>query len=343
MDPVSARHRITRRLGASRAEITQLGFGAAALGNLFGAVTEVDAREALEQAWSDGIRYFDTAPYYGYGLSERRVGNVLAGKARDAFCLSTKVGRLLRADVARPDVDEFCSPLPFGAVFDYGYDAAWRSVEDSLQRLGLARIDVALLHDLDPTVHDAESFSRYLQQATTGACRALDEMRAAGVVAAIGLGVNDWRTAEHFVREVDLDVVLLAGRYTLLEHEASLSFLPECDRRGVSVIIGGPFNSGVLAGDAHGRYDYAPAPEPVRKKIKCLRAICAGHSVDLAAAALQFPFGQPAVVSVIPGMRDASQVVQNVERFAAAIPPALWDDLRLEELLPAEVPVPAWS
>ena len=334
-------HRILRRPGTTRAEVTQLGFGGAALGNLFRAVGEAEAREAVEAALAAGLRYFDTAPYYGYGLSEHRIGAVLRTAARDGFTLSTKVGRLLRADLVASRGTEFRDPLPFGARFDYGYDATWRSLEDSLQRLGLGRIDIALVHDLDPTVHDPASHARYLDQARDGALRALAEMREQGVVAAIGLGINDWRAAERFVRERALDVVLLAGRYTLLEHEAAASFLPECARRGVSVVIGGPFNSGVLAGDGRGAYDYAPAPDPVRERVARLRAVCERHGVPLAAAALQFPFGQPAVVSVIPGMRSATEVRENVRLFNAAIPPSLWEALRGEGLLPAELPVPA--
>ena len=218
------RHRILRRLGATRCEVTALGFGGAALGNLFRAVPEADAREAVEEAISLGVRYFDTAPYYGYGLSEHRIGAVLRSTAREEFRLSTKVGRLLHADLVQSRGTEFCDPLPFGAVFDYGYDATWRSLEDSLQRLGLGRIDIALIHDLDPSVHDPASHARYLDQAQDGALRALGEMREQGVVAAVGLGINDWRAAERFVRECDLDVVLLAGRYTLLEQEAAVSF-----------------------------------------------------------------------------------------------------------------------
>ena len=226
-------------------------------------------------------------------------------------------------------------------MFDYRYDATWRSVEDSLQRLGLARIDIALLHDLDSTVHDAASFERHLEQAANGAFRALDEMRSTGIVAAIGLGINHCETAEHFVRNFDLDVVLLAGRYTLIEHGASASLLPECERRGVAVVIGGPFNSGVLAGDVHDRYDYVPTPPAVRKKVERLRVVCARHQIDLAAAALQFPFGQPTVVSVIPGMRTADQVRENVARMKVEIPSNLWRDLRCEGLLPADTAVPA--
>ena len=338
---MSARHCTLRRLGASQVKVTQLGFGGAALGNLFREVDEADAREAVEEAFSLGVRYFDTAPYYGYGLSEHRIGAVLRTRARDEFCLSTKVGRLLRADLVQSRGTEFRDPLPFGAVFDYGFDATWRSLEDSLQRLGLGRIDVALLHDLDPTVHEPDAHARYLDQAGGGALRALAEMRAQGMVSAIGLGINEWQAAERFVQDFDLDVVLLAGRYTLLEHGAAASFLPLCARRGVSVVIGGPFNSGVLAGDRAGAYDYAPAPEPVRERVTRLHAVCERHDVPLAAAALQFPLEHPAVVSVIPGMRSAAEVRANVSLFYDSIPPSLWEEFRAERLLPAEVPVPA--
>ena len=338
---VNEKHRIVRRLGATRAEVTQLGFGGAVLGNLFRAVPEANAREAVEAALSLGVRYFDTAPYYGYGLSEHRIGAALRTGARAEFQLSTKVGRLLHAGLVQSRGTEFCDPLPFGAVFDYGYDATWRSLEDSLQRLGLGRIDVALLHDLDPTVHEPTAHARYLDQARDGALRALAEMREQGIVSAIGLGINDWRAAERFVRECALDVVLLAGRYTLLEHEAAVSFFPECIRRGVSVVIGGPFNSGVLAGGRQGAYDYAPAPDPIRERVARLCAVCERHGVPLAAAALQFPLGQPAVVSVIPGMRSAAEVRENVRLFNATVPSSLWEELRSEELLPAEVPIPA--
>ena len=335
------RHRILRRLGTTRAEVTQLGFGGAALGNLFRAVPEADAREAVEEAFSLGVRYFDTAPYYGYGLSEHRIGAVLRSTAREEFTLSTKVGRVLRADLVQSRGTEFRDPLPFGAVFDYGYDATWRSLEDSLQRLGLGRIDIALIHDLDPSVHEPDAHARYLAQARDGALRALAEMREQGIVAAIGLGINDWRAAERFVRECDVDVVLLAGRYTLLEQAAAKSLLPLCEQRRVSVVIGGPFNSGVLAGDRAGTYDYAPAPGSVRARVARLREVCARHDVPLGAAALQFPFGQPSVVSVIPGMRNAAEVRANVRLFNVAIPPSLWEELHGEGLLAAEFPVPA--
>lgn len=328
-------------LGNSTAEVTALGFGAAPLGNLFAVVSEKDALAALDQAWSAGIRYFDTAPYYGYGTSEHRVGTGLATRPRDAFCLSTKVGRLLRAGVDRAADNEFSGTFPIGAVFDYGYDAAWRSVEESLRRLTLERVDVALLHDLDPTVHEPDAFEQYVNQALSGACRALEEMRQTEVVSAIGLGINDVRTALRFVREVALDVVLLAGRYTLLEHQSAQPLFDECERRNISVVIGSPFNSGVLAGDVHSYYDYAPSPPTVRARVEQLRVVCARHDVSLGAAALQFPFGRSSVVAVIPGVRDAEQVRENVKWLNAPIPTAMWEELRAQGLLADEVPVPS--
>ena len=335
------RHRDTHLLGDSAAAVTKLGFGAAALGSLFTAVTERDAVAALDQAWTHDIRYFDTAPYYGYGTSEQRVGSMLSDKPRDSFCLSTKVGRLLRKDVGQPAANEFRGSYTLGAIFDYGYDATWQSIEESLERLRLERIDVALLHDLDPTVHESDAYERYVRQAFDGGCRALEEMRRTGVVSAIGRGINDAPTAERFTREMSLDVVLLAGRYTLLEHANARSLFAECDRRGISVVIGSPFNSGVLADDAHSNYDYAPAPASILARVEQIRAICAHHCVSLGAASLQFPFGQPAVAAVIPGMRDAGEVRQNVEWLDAPIPQALWENLRTEGLLLEGVPMPA--
>ena len=337
------RHLHTHVLGNSKAKVTRLGFGAAPLGNLFAPVSEKDALTSLEQAWNEGVRYFDTAPLYGYGTSEQRLGEGLSGRPRDAFCLSTKVGRLLKAGLARPTDDEFSGSFALGAVFDYGYDAAWRSVEESLHRLGLDRIDVALLHDLDPTVHDAHAFKEHRDQALTGACRALVDMRQAGVVSAIGLGINDAEVALRFVREVALDVVLLAGRYTLLEQCHTRALFVECEKLNVSVIIGSPFNSGVLCTDVHSYYDYAPAPKAIMDRVAQMREVCARHGVSLGAAALQFPFGQCAVAAVIPGVRNAEQVRQNVNWLNASIPPDFWEELCTLGLLSREIPLPQWS
>ena len=337
---MNEKHRTLRRLGTSAAEVTQLGFGGAALGNMFRVVAETESREALEGALSLGVRYFDTAPFYGYGLSEHRIGEVLRSAARDAFCLSTKVGRLLRADLVESRGTEFCDPPPFGAVFDYGYDATWRSLEDSLQRLGLGRIDVALLHDLDPTVHEPEAHARYLNQATDGALRALAEMREQGLVSAIGLGVNVRQAAEGSCETSISTWCSSRGATRCSIMVSAADFLPECARRSVSVVIGGPFNSGVLASDGEGTYDYEPAPEHVRERVARLRAVCRRHGVPLAAAALQFPLGQPAVASVIPGMRSAAEVRENVRLFNTEIPSSLWEELRGEGLLAEETPVP---
>ena len=344
------KHAQRRRIGATGVEVTQLGFGAAALGNLFVPVADEDARATMAAAIEGGLRYFDTAPYYGYGLSERRVGNGLTHLPADAYVLSTKMGRLLRADAARPAGGEFADPLPFGAVFDYSRDGALRSLEDSLQRLGLAHVDIALVHDLDPTVHDDhESFERRFAEAVEGALPALSELRAGGVVSAIGLGINDWRTAERFLEAADLDVVLLAGRYTMLEQAAAETFLPNCAARGVSVIIGGPFNSGILAqgpsGGAQGphggaMYNYAPAAPAIIERVRRIDDICAGHGVPLAAAALQFSLGHPAVVSVIPGMRNAAEVTGNIALMNLPIPSDCWRELQHEGLIGKLVALP---
>ena len=338
------KHAQRRGIGATGVEVTRLGFGAATLGNMFVSVSADDARAALAAAVEGGIRYFDTAPYYGYGLSERRVGDGLGHLPPDAFVLSTKVGRLLRADVARPAEDEFADPLPFGPVFDYSRGGALQSLEDSLQRLGLARVDIALVHDLDPTVHDdPESFERRFAEAVDGALPALSELRAGGVVSAIGLGINDWRTAERFLVAADLDVVLLAGRYTMLEQAAAETFLPNCAARGVSVVVGGPFNSGILAQGprAGAMYDYAPAAPAVIESVRRIEGVCAGHGVPLAAAALQFPLGHPAVVSIIPGMRGAAEVRRNIALMNHPIPVDCWRELRREGLIGEQVVLPS--
>ena len=338
------KHAQRRRIGATDVEVTQLGFGAATLGNLFVPVDGGDSRAAMAAAIEGDLRYFDTAPYYGYGLSERRVGDGLIGLPPDAYVLSTKVGRLLRADVAPPAGGEFAAPLPFGAVFDYSRDGVLRSLEDSLQRLGLGRVDIALVHDLDPTVHDdRESFERHFAEAVEGALPALSELRASRVVSAIGLGINDWRTAERFLEAGDIDVVLLAGRYTMLEQAAAETFLPKCAARGVSVIIGGPFNSGILAhGPRDGAmYDYAPAAPAVIERVRRIDEVCAGHGVPLAAAALQFSLGHPAVVSVIPGMRSAAEVSRNITLMNHTIPGGCWRDLRREGLIGERVMLPS--
>jgi len=326
-----------RRLGSTSVEVSALGFGAAALGNLYQAISDADAQAALAAALDTGISYVDTAPHYGQGLSERRVGAAL----RPDAVISTKVGRVLNP-IAPPapgtERHGFVDGDPFEPEFDYSYDGVMRSFEDSLRRLGRSRVDILLAHDLGVVTHGADA-PRHMQAFRDGGYRAMRALKDQGVVGAIGLGVNEWQVCEEALASCDLDTVLLAGRYTLLEQTALQSFLPLCETRGVSVIIGGPLNSGVLADGDH--YDYGRVPEAVRERVRALKAVCADHGVSLAAAALQFPLAHPAVACVIPGMADAAQVQVNASLYVSAIAPALWDDLKAQGLLDAAAPTPA--
>ncbi|MDV6332495.1 aldo/keto reductase [Asticcacaulis sp. 201] len=325
-----------RRLGSTSVEVSPLGYGAAALGNLYRKISDDETREALTAAFDAGIRYVDTAPHYGQGLSERRVGAHL----RPGTTVSTKVGRVLTPiDPPPPGTERhgFIDGDPFDVAFDYSADGIVRSFEDSLQRLGIDRIDLLLVHDLGRATHGPDA-ERHMRDFLDGGYRAMADLKASGRVGAIGMGVNEWQVCEDVMAHCDLDAVLLAGRYTLLEQTALDSFLPLCDRTGVSVIVGGPFNSGVLIGDDH--YDYGAVPPAVAARVARLKAICTAHGVPLAAAALQFPLAHPAVVSVIPGMAAAAQVEANLTLFSTRIPDALWDELRHENMLHADAPLP---
>jgi D-threo-aldose 1-dehydrogenase len=325
-----------RRLGSTSVEVSSLGYGAAALGNLYRKISDDETREALTTAFDAGIRYVDTAPHYGQGLSERRVGAHL----RPGTTISTKVGRVLTPiDPPPPGTERhgFIDGDPFDVAFDYSADGIGRSFEDSLQRLGVDRIDLLLVHDLGRATHGPDA-DRHMRDFLDGGYRALADLKASGRVGAIGMGVNEWQVCEDVMAHCDLDAVLLAGRYTLLEQTALDTFLPLCDRKGVSVIVGGPFNSGVLIGDDH--YDYGAVPPAVAARVARLKAVCAAHGVPLAAAALQFPLAHPAVASVIPGMAGAAQVEANLALISVRIPDALWDDLRHDNMLHVDAPLP---
>jgi D-threo-aldose 1-dehydrogenase len=313
----------------------RLGFGAAPLGNLYRRVGDAEAEATLAAALSGGIGYVDTAPHYGQGLSERRLG-AYGG----APVLSSKVGRVLRPIAPPPPGTErhgFIDGDPYEPVFDYTRDGVLRSFESSQKRLRRERIDILLAHDLGAVTH-GEAHPRHLRDFLNGGYGAMRELKAAGAVSAIGLGVNEWQIAEEVLGHADLDVVMLAGRYTLLEQTALDSFLPLCERRGVRVIAAGPFNSGILSGgDA---YDYAPAPDAVRRRAAALAKVCAAHGAPLAAAALQFPLAHPAVVTVVAGMASADEARANVGLMDYAIPAALWADLKAEGLLRADAPTP---
>jgi D-threo-aldose 1-dehydrogenase len=319
------------RLGSSEVEVTRLGFGAAPIGNLFTRVGDPDATAAVDAAWSCGVRFFDTAPLYGHGLSEQRLGRALRAYQRDDLALATKVGRLLAPDVVKDD-DGFVDTPPVGWTYDFSHDATLRSLDDSLTRLGVARVD--LLHVHDPDDHADE--------ALRGAFPALRRLRDEGVIRALGAGMNQSALLARFVREADLDCVLLAGRFTLLDQSGLDELLPLCSARGVSVIAGGVFNSGLLADPSpRATYDYHTAPPALVERARRLESVCARHGVDLKAAALRFPLAHPAVACVLTGARSAAEMTQNARLFAAPIPLALWDDLRREGLLGAHVPTPA--
>lgn len=331
-----------RNLGKTGVRVTEIGFGGAPLGNLFAVVTEQDAQASLKQSWDSGCRFFDTAPFYGYGLSERRVGDALREKPRDQYVLSTKVGRLIRPGTAgRGGGTDFQSPMPFHAAFDYSYDATMRSFEDSLQRLGLDRIDVALIHDIGRDWH-GDNQPEIFRKAMAGSAKALAELKAAGKVAAIGIGVNEADVCFDALQAATFDCFLLAGRYTLLEQEPLDKLFPACRKHNVSIIVGGAFNSGLLArvGQPDATYNYGAVPPEIAQRAAALHEVCAHHNVPLPAAALQFPLGHPVVASVIPGARNAAEVASHWQWARMKIPAALWEDLRGRGLLHREAPAP---
>lgn len=326
-----------------RAALGRVGFGGAPLGNLYATLGDDDAAATLERAWSRGIRYFDTAPHYGSGLSEHRFGDFLRRRRRDDFILSTKVGRLLRPDVrAARDQNGYYGALPFAARYDYSGDGARRSLEDSLQRMGLARVDIVYVHDIDVRTHGAAQPARY-REAMTGALPALTRLRDEGVIGAIGLGVNEWEVCRDVLRDADIDCLLLAGRYSLLDQSALAELLPLCAQRGAAVVIGGPYNSGILAtGAVQGaRYDYQDAPMAIVEQVGRIEAICRRYAVPLRAAALQFPLAHPAVRSVIPGARSPAEVDDAIDMMNVLIPADFWRALVDAQLIPAQAPLPA--
>ena len=341
MDPLAR-----RRLGKSGVELTAMGFGGAPLGELFTRVSDADAEATLQAAWDCGIRYFDTAPWYGRGLSEHRFGRFLYRQPRADFVLSTKVGRVLRAP---PDPDGFdtgfwTGGLHFDHVFDYSYDGIMRSYEDCLQRLGMNRIDLLVIHDLDYWHHGVEAkVQAYLGQLATSGWRALDELRSARLIKGVGAGINELGMIPRFLDLVDLDFFLVALRYTLMEHDTLDVELPYCERRGVGIVIGGVFSSGIMAtGPVPGaKYNYADAPPEVIQKVRRFEAVCGRHRVALPAAALQFPLGHKTVTSVIPGGFEPRHVEANMAHMRAKIPGDFWAELRREGLIRGDAPVPS--
>jgi D-threo-aldose 1-dehydrogenase len=329
------------RIGTTDLAIDSLGFGCASLGNLYHAVSDEEATDILTTARASGFRYFDTAPHYGLGLSERRVGDALRG-SKDCI-LSTKVGRLLRPAGYAAERHGFLSPMPFDIEHDYSYDGVMRSFEDSLQRLGLDRIDILFMHDIGPDTHGDDD-ERLFPIAMDGGYRAMDELRRSGRVSAIGLGVNEYEVCERALEHGDWDCFLLAGRYTLLEQTSLDTFLPKCVDRNCSIIIGGPYNSGILATGVGGKgpwnYNYVPAPNDVVEKVAAIEALCVEFGISLAAAALQFPLAHPAVASVIPGIGNIRRIDQTLKLFATDIPGEFWRTLSERGLIGDDAPTP---
>lgn len=321
---------------ADRSDLTPLGLGGASAGNLYRVVGDADVEGAVNAAWDAGIRYFDTAPHYGLGLSERRIGAALATRSRDGFAVSTKVGRLLipAPELAgRQDPDGFFVPATHRRVWDFSRDGVLRSLEDSLVRLRLDRIDIVYLHDPDD----------HWAQASGTALPTLLELRDQGVIGAVGVGMNQSAMPTRFVEEHDIDLVMCAGRYTLLDQSALDDLLPAALRHGVGIVVAGVYNSGLLATDRPregANFDYVPARAEILRRTHRIADLCEAHGVTLPQAALAFVRAHPAVVSTVVGMRDAGQVAQTVQRAAARVPDGLWSDLRSAGLLPQRAPTP---
>ncbi|OYU39803.1 MAG: pyridoxal 4-dehydrogenase [Pseudorhodobacter sp. PARRP1] len=332
------------RLGNGGLDFTELGFGAAPIANLYRAISEADAQAVLARAWAAGVRYFDTAPLYGLGLSETRLNHFLRDKPRDAYVISTKIGRHLRPcpPDQRDGIGKWFDVPARREEYDYSYDGVLRSLDASLQRTGLDRVDILYAHDLDLANHHSPSaLDARLNEFMSGGYRALLELRNQGVIKAFGAGVNAWEPCQWLLERGDFDLFLLAGRYTLLEQAALDSFLPLAQRRGVGIIIGGPYNSGVLAtGPKPGAfYNYDPAPDHILARTAALQTACEAHGARLVDAAFQFPLRHPAVVSIIPGGQGVAEMDSNARAANADIPAALWADLKAQGLLHPDAPI----
>lgn len=337
-----------RPVASSGFALPELGFGAAALGNLYAAIDDAQAAATLDAALAAGLRYVDTAPHYGRGLSERRVGDGLRGV--DDVIVSTKVGRLMAPDATITDDrerDGFHTAMPFRMAYDYSHDGILRSHEHSLQRLGLARVDLLFVHDIGRVTHGAADAQYRAQLVDGGGLKALERLRDDGAIRGFGLGVNEVDVCLELMEEARFDVILLAGRYTLLEQAPLDRFFPACAAAGTAVIVGGPYNSGILAtGSAAAaipRYNYAPAPQGVLDRVRVLEAVAARHGVSLAAAALAFVLAHPQVASVIPGLANPEQVADTIRLYHAPIPQDFWNELRHAGLVRPDAPLPGVS
>jgi D-threo-aldose 1-dehydrogenase len=328
-----------RQIGRTKLKVTELGLGCATLGGSRIDVPRAAAEAIVDAAWDAGVRYVDTAPFYGVGQAERAVGDAMRDQPRDEWVLSTKVGRLLRPNPTGRHGDGRHHPLPFDPVYDYSYDGIMRSFDDSLQRLGLARIDILYVHDIGVYQHGPEAHPALMKTLRESGYRALEELRGGGTVQAFGIGVNEREVLLEAMEWGQWDAFLLAGRYTLLEQAPLDDLLPRCLAAGTSIVVGGPLNSGILAG--RDTWNYTPAPPEVVARVKAIAAVCDSHNVPLPAAALQFPLAHKAVAAIIPGPRNADEFRANLDLLSRKIPASLWSDLRQAGLLHPEAPVPA--
>ena len=330
------------KFGRVDLEVSAFGFGTAPIGNIFREIDEQTSDAMIQTAWDRGVRYYDTAPMYGHGLSELRTGHSLRWKNRDDFVLSSKVGRgLVPAKRETINFEPWTNAAPFVMEFDYSYDGTMRAFEDSLQRMALERMDVCFILDIDVFTRGDEQ-PEVFKQAMDGSWKALEKLRDDGVVKAIGVGVNEWQVCHEALKQRDFDCFLLAGRYTLLEQDALDEFLPLCEERGAAVVVGGGFNSGILAtGAVEGaKYNYAPAPDEIMQKVAAMEKVCAEHNVPLPAAALQFVVAHPAIPSFIAGTRTVEQLEKNLDWFSHEIPAEFWSDLKEKGLLREDAPTP---
>ena len=326
-----------RPIGRTTLEVTALGLGCATLGGSRVSVSREEAEAIVRAAWAAGVRYVDTAPFYGFAQAERCVGDALRDVPRDEWVLSTKVGRLLRSNPSAAEDRQ--NRMPFDAAFDYSYDAIMRSFEDSLQRLGLGRIDILYVHDIGAMQHGREGHPAIMQTLRGSGYRALEELRRCGAVRAIGIGVNEREVLLEAMEWGTWDAFLLAGRYTLLEQAPLDDLLPKCHSSGISIVVGGPLNSGILAG--RDTWNYQIAPSEIVERVHAISAVCDRFQVPLAAAALQFPLAHPAVAAIIPGPRSVAEFATNLNLLRHPIPAALWSDLRDAKLLHPLAPTPA--
>lgn len=332
-----------RQVGKTSLGLPVLGLGTAHLGELYSVVAEEDSRATLQAAWGGGIRFFDTAPWYGRGLAELRSGGFLRTQPRDSFVVTTKVGRTLHrpADPRSFDRSPWKGGLNFEVRFDYSYDGIMRSYDQCLQRLGLDSVDALVVHDLDPMFHGEATYG-HLKALDKGGMRALAEIKASGQIKAVGVGINLTESLALMVGRFDFDFAIVAMPYTLLDQSSLHTGLAACLARSTSVVIGAPFASGILVTGSRGNgmYGYARASAEMQAKVRALEEVCRAHKVTLASAALQFPLAHPAVVSVIPGAARAGEVVENIASLQAPVPGGFWTDLRDNGLIVADAPIP---